>query len=79
MGPGERASDAEESEVMSSTVRDAVRRLTPEFGGALGAATVRTVVVEARRQLDGLPAADLPELVERLARQRLHEVAGRRR
>lgn len=62
---------------MSSTVGDAVRRLTPEFGDALGAWTVRTVVAEARRRLNGSPTAALPELVERPARQRLGQEAER--
>ena len=55
---------------------DAVRRLEREFRGALGAVEVTTadiaqVVSWSRADLQGPHPAAMPELVERLARQRL--------
>jgi hypothetical protein len=40
---------------------------------------VRRIVLSSRRDLDGCPAPALPELVERLARQRLLQSLGARR
>ena len=50
---------------------DAVHRLDREFGGALGQADIAQVVSLSRADLDGPHPAAMPELVERLARQRL--------
>jgi mono/diheme cytochrome c family protein len=50
---------------------DAVHRLDREFGGALGQADIAQVVSWSRADLDGPHPAAMPELVERLARQRL--------
>ncbi len=50
---------------------DAVRRLLREFGGALDQADIAQVVSWSRADLDGPHPAAMPELVERLARQRL--------
>ncbi|MEJ8280853.1 three-helix bundle dimerization domain-containing protein [Pseudonocardia spirodelae] len=53
------------------TVRGAVERLTAEFAGRFPHDLVDHVVRGSRRDLDAVPAAALPEMVERLARQRL--------
>lgn len=50
---------------------EAVHRLGREFGGALGPADIEQVVSWSRADLDGPHPAAMPELVERLARQRL--------
>jgi hypothetical protein len=47
----------------------AVARLTAEFGSR--PAAIEPVVTACRRDLSGAPPGALPELVERLARQRL--------
>jgi hypothetical protein len=53
-----------------------IERLAPEFAGRLSSGIIATVVRHCRRDLDiGLPAA-LPELLERLARQRLIDALG---
>jgi hypothetical protein len=49
-----------------------VSRLAAEFA-PLHPPIVRRVVLDSRRDLAGAPAPALPELVERLARQRLLE------
>lgn len=46
-----------------------VARLATEFGHP--APVLRTVVRRSRRDLSGVPVGALPELLERLARQRL--------
>jgi hypothetical protein len=52
-------------------IAEAIERLTPEFAGQLSSGIVAAVVRRCRRDLDtSLPTA-LPELLERLARQRL--------
>ena len=53
------------------SVRGAIDRLCAEFAGRAPAAVVDRVVRDSRRDLDSVPAAALPEMVERLARQRL--------
>jgi hypothetical protein len=50
---------------------EAVHRLDREFAGALGRADIAQVVSWSHADLDGLHPAAMPELVERLARQRL--------
>ncbi len=52
-------------------IHDAVRRLDREFGGALHQADIAQVVSWSRADLQGPHPAAMPELVERLARQRL--------
>lgn len=52
-------------------VADVVERLMAEFQGRLGLARVAQTVLGCRRDLTGTPTAALPELIERLARQRL--------
>ena len=49
----------------------AVARLAEEFAGRVDRDLVERVVVQCRRELDAAPEPALPELVERLARQRL--------
>lgn len=55
---------------------EAVRRLVTEFAGRFGRGTVRAVVDRSCGDLDGVPAGALPELLERLARQRLIDLRG---
>ena len=50
---------------------DAVRRLDREFGGTLGRADIAQVVSWSHADLQTPHPAAMPELVERLARQRL--------
>ena len=50
---------------------EAVQRLAREFGGALCRADIAQVVSWCRADLEGPHPAAMPELVERLARQRL--------
>jgi hypothetical protein len=60
------------------TVAATISRLTSEFRDQPGPRTVeRRIVLQARHDLDGLHPPALPELLERLARQRLLETAGR--
>ena len=55
------------------SVEQAVARLlAEEFGTLAGPQVVMGVVQTARRELAGSPVGALPELVERLARYRLH-------
>jgi hypothetical protein len=56
--------------VRDPSVRGAVVRLTDEFP-ELGALSIVLVVNTCREELRGSPDGALPELVERLARQRL--------
>ena len=57
---------------------EAVQRLDREFDGALGRADIAQVVSWSHADLDGPHPAALPELVERLARERLRQrVASR--
>ena len=52
---------------------EAAHRLDREFRGRVHPGLIRTVVRHSHEQLDCPSAAALPELVERLARQRLLE------
>ena len=54
-----------------AAVDQAVLRLTDEFSARLRPHVIGTVVRSCRRDLSGVPATALPELVERLARARL--------
>jgi hypothetical protein len=56
--------------VPDPSVRSAVVRLSQEFP-ELGCRSISLVVRTAREELRGSPHGALPELVERLARQRL--------
>jgi len=53
----------------------AIARLSVEFADDVPAPIVSRVVVRSRRDLSGVPAPALPELVERLARERLIQSA----
>ena len=55
-------------------VEQAVTRLVHEFGTRLRPQVVGRVVRSARRDLSGVLATALPEMVERLARTRLQSV-----
>jgi len=57
-------------------IAETIERLTPEFAKQLPSGIIATVVRHSRHDLDtSLPAA-LPELLERLARQRLIDALG---
>jgi hypothetical protein len=56
--------------VPDPSVRAAIARLRQEFP-ELGCGPIRLVVRTCREELRGSPESALPELVERLARQRL--------
>ena len=57
-----------------AAVERAVARLVDEFRPRVRPQVVGTVVRSCRRDLSGVPATALPELVERLARTRLETV-----
>ena len=59
------------------TVADVINRLTPEFLEQTGPLTIVRVVLQARHDLDEPHPLALPELLERLARQRLLDTAAR--
>lgn len=56
--------------ITDESVASAIARLTAEFAGR-SPAPIEPVVTACRRDLAGAPPGALPELVERLARQRL--------
>jgi len=59
------------------SVAEAVERLDREFRGAVRRDVIVTVVRRSHQELDSPSAGALPELLERLARQRLlQHVAG---
>lgn len=58
------------------TVAAAVARLSAEFAPRVQPSVISRVVVRSRVDLSGAPGPALPELVERLARQRLLQAAG---
>ena len=60
------------------SIADVTERLMVEFGSVVPLADVSRVVLQSVRDLVGAPVGALPELVERLARQLLHEAAGYR-
>jgi hypothetical protein len=53
------------------SIADVTERLMAEFSGLLDCASVSRTVLACRHELLDAPPAALPELVERLARQRL--------
>jgi hypothetical protein len=55
---------------------DVNRRLFSEFGAELPMQVIAATVRQCRRDLDAAPRPALPELVERLARQRLADRLG---
>ena len=72
----ERAATAPAAAWTDPAVAAVIRRLAPEFCGQPGWLTVVRIVLQARRDLDDLHPPALPELLERLARQRLLETAA---
>ncbi|WP_433507343.1 hypothetical protein ACQP04_13255 [Pseudonocardia halophobica] len=56
-------------------VTSAVARLAIEFSGRVPHGVVAQVVRACRADLSGVPAGAVPELLERLARQRLLDLA----
>jgi hypothetical protein len=56
--------------IADESVVSAIARLTAELGGRTPT-PIEPVVAACRRDLAGAPPGALPELVERLARQRL--------
>jgi hypothetical protein len=52
---------------------DVTRRLLAEFGAHLEPEVIAAVVDGCRQDLAGTPTGPLPELLERLARQRLSD------
>lgn len=58
-------------------VIDVTERLMAEFEDRLGLNVITGVVNRCRRDLDGTPTGPLPELLERLARQRLLDAVER--
>jgi hypothetical protein len=50
---------------------DVAERLMAEFAARVDLGTISRVILGCRRDLQGSPAGALPELVERLARERL--------
>jgi hypothetical protein len=52
-------------------VAAAIGRLSAEFADVVRVPIISRVVLASRRDLSGVPDPALPELVERLARQRL--------
>ena len=57
-------------------VEQAVARLADEFRARLRPQVIGTVVRTCREELRGSPVGAMPELVERLARQRLQSSLG---
>lgn len=55
-------------------VIDVTERLMAEFEDRLGLQVISGVVNSCRRDLQGTPSGPMPELLERLARQRLLDV-----
>jgi len=59
------------------SILETVQRLDREFCGSVHRGFIVTVVRRSRHELDSPSAEALPELVERLARQRLLQHAAR--
>jgi hypothetical protein len=59
----------------SGSMAEITERLFAEFAPRVSLTTIGTAVRQCRRDLDGTPESALPEMVERLARQRLTELA----
>lgn len=61
---------------MSESFCDVTERLFAEFGHVHPLPVITAAVVRARHDLQGSPELAMPELVERLVRYRLTEVAA---
>jgi hypothetical protein len=57
---------------MPQTLADVIRRLYADFQPDITMTEILSTVRQCRRDLDVVPDPALPELVERLARQRLN-------
>jgi hypothetical protein len=66
----------EQVTVPTGPIADVTLRLFAEFGARVPLRDVIDTVRGCCRELDAIPDAALPELVERLARQRLIEASG---
>lgn len=64
--------------VADAVTGDAVERLTREFGQQLAPEVISALVAASWRDLAGASVGALPELVERLARQRVLNALPRR-
>lgn len=53
---------------------DVIERLFREFEGSIPLPVIVEVTHVCRQQLSGSPATAMPELLERLVRQRLHDM-----
>jgi hypothetical protein len=73
--PGEPAPTTTEEPAVTA----AIARLTAEFSGDVPPRLGTRIVIGSRRDLDGQPLLAMPELVERLARERLRESVIARR
>jgi transposase len=69
--------DADDSSdgLHESSYADIVERLFREFEAHLDLVTIEAVITQCRHQLRGSPARAMPELIERLARERLNVLA----
>ena len=74
--PREHAATTPAAARSDPTVAAAISRLGPEFYAQAGPLTVERVVLQARHDLEDVHPPALPELLERLARQRLLETAA---
>jgi hypothetical protein len=62
--------------MISGSIVDVTERLFAEFEPRLPLTTIVAVVRECRHELDTAPSPALPELIERLAQQRLTDLAA---
>lgn len=65
-----------ESSLAGESLADITERLFARFEGAVPLPTIVRVVRRCRRELDIAGPGSLPELLERLARQRLQSLAA---
>jgi hypothetical protein len=70
---------AQNHEIDAVSDIDVTRRLFSEFGDDVPVGLIAATVRRCRRDLAGSPHPALPELVERLARQRLSDGSARAR
>lgn len=63
--------------IVAAVTVDVVKRLTAEFGEHLDPESISALVVASWRDLAGASAGALPELLERLARQRVLDALPR--
>jgi hypothetical protein len=65
--------EGNEIAMVSYCYADVVERLFREFEGSIPLPTIVEVTHACRDQLSGSPITAMPELLERLVRQRLHD------